>query len=65
MVEIRTAAEQLAAEQQQRAASAEQAEDLVQQLEDVLRHHGLEVGNGDRANGGVPGRRVTKGAVSE
>ena len=65
MVEIRTAAEQLAAEQQQRAATAEQAEDLVAQLEDVLRHHGLQVGNGDRANGGVTGRGAARGAVSE
>jgi methyl-accepting chemotaxis protein len=52
MVEIRTAAEQLATEQQGRAASAASVEDLVGALERVLKENGLAVSNGHRMNGG-------------
>jgi len=48
MVEIRTAAEQLAAEQEGRAATAGQVEELVTNLERVLDEHGLSLHNGDR-----------------
>jgi methyl-accepting chemotaxis protein len=48
MLEIRTAAEQLAAEQQGRAATAGQVEELVANLERVLDEHGLSLHNGDR-----------------
>ena len=47
MVEIRTAAEQLAGEQEQRATTAKQVEELAQDLERVLRDHGLSA-NGHR-----------------
>jgi methyl-accepting chemotaxis protein len=46
MVEIRAAAEQLAGEQQERAASAAQVEELVQGLERLLETHGVAVSNG-------------------
>jgi uncharacterized phage infection (PIP) family protein YhgE len=47
MVEIRTAAEQLATEQQERAASAARVEELVEELETVLKQHGVAVRNGN------------------
>jgi methyl-accepting chemotaxis protein len=46
MVEIRRAAEQLAAEQQQRAGTAERVEDLVRGLEQMLDRYGLQATNG-------------------
>jgi hypothetical protein len=46
MVEIRSAAEQLAAEQQQRAGTADRVEDLVHTLEDTLAHYGAASTNG-------------------
>jgi methyl-accepting chemotaxis protein len=53
MVEIRTAAEQLAAEQTERTATAERVDGLVQELEHMLARHGLAPANGAiaRANG--------------
>jgi hypothetical protein len=39
MVQIREAADQLAAEQHQRAATAERVEELVSQLENAVRDH--------------------------
>jgi methyl-accepting chemotaxis protein len=42
MVEIRRAAEQLAAEQQQRASTAERVEELVRGLEQTLKHYGQQ-----------------------
>jgi len=42
MVEIRRAAEQLAAEEQQRAGTAERVEELVRDLERMLEHYGLQ-----------------------
>jgi methyl-accepting chemotaxis protein len=47
MVEIRTAAEQLAAEQQDRAATAVRVEELVEGLEQILQRHGVAVRNGN------------------
>jgi hypothetical protein len=46
MVEIRSAAEQLAAEQQQRAGTADRVDDLVHALEDTLTHYGASATNG-------------------
>jgi methyl-accepting chemotaxis protein len=46
MVEIRRAAEQLAAEQQQRAGTAERVEELVSGLEQMLERYGLRAPNG-------------------
>jgi hypothetical protein len=46
MVEIRRAAEQLAAEQQQRAGTAERVEELVRGLEGMLDRYGLRTANG-------------------
>jgi methyl-accepting chemotaxis protein len=46
MAEIRTAAEQLAGEQQRRADVASEVEDLVTQLEGLLAEHGVNVRNG-------------------
>jgi methyl-accepting chemotaxis protein len=46
MAEIRRAAEQLAAEQQQRAGTAERVEDLVRGLEQMLDRYGLQATNG-------------------
>jgi methyl-accepting chemotaxis protein len=43
MVEIRQAAEQLAAEQDQRAGTAERVEGLVRGLEQTLDQYGLRV----------------------
>jgi methyl-accepting chemotaxis protein len=54
MVEIRTAAEQLAAEQQERAASAAGIDELVGGLEQLLEQHGIAVRNGHRPNGRHP-----------
>jgi methyl-accepting chemotaxis protein len=51
MIEIRTAAEQLAAEQQDRAASAAEVEQLVGSLEQVLVDHGVALGNGHTVSG--------------
>jgi methyl-accepting chemotaxis protein len=51
MIEIRSAAEQLAAEQQQRSASAEHVDELVGALEEVLSKHGLGLTNGTTSNG--------------
>ena len=52
MVEIRTAAGQLSVEQQQRTATAHQVEELVGELEDLLRQHGLELAGRSHTNGG-------------
>jgi hypothetical protein len=49
MVEIRTAAEQLATEQQERATSAARVEELVVELERVLTRHGVAARNGKGA----------------
>ncbi|HEV3321242.1 MAG TPA: methyl-accepting chemotaxis protein [Solirubrobacteraceae bacterium] len=46
MVEIRRAAEQLAAEQQLRAGTSERVEDLVRGLEQMLDRYGLQATNG-------------------
>jgi hypothetical protein len=46
MVEIRSAAEQLAAEQQQRAGTAGRVDDLVHTLEGTLAHYGAPPTNG-------------------
>jgi methyl-accepting chemotaxis protein len=46
MVEIRSAAEQLAAEQQQRAGTAGRVDDLVHTLEGTLAHYGAAPTNG-------------------
>ncbi len=46
MVEIRAAAEQLATEQQERAASAARVEELAQGLESLLKVHGVATRNG-------------------
>jgi hypothetical protein len=46
MVEIRSAAEQLAAEQQQRAGTAGRVDDLVHTLEGTLAHYGAASTNG-------------------
>jgi Methyl-accepting chemotaxis protein (MCP) signalling domain len=46
MVEIRRAAEQLAAEQQQRAVTSERVEELVRGLEQMLDRYGLRAANG-------------------
>jgi methyl-accepting chemotaxis protein len=46
MIEIRTAAEQLAAEQHRRAASAADVEQLIGSLEAVLSDHGVSLSNG-------------------
>jgi methyl-accepting chemotaxis protein len=46
MVEIRRAAEQLAAEQQLRASTSERVEELVQALEQTLGRYGLTATNG-------------------
>ncbi len=46
MVEIRSAAEQLAAEQQQRAGTAGRVDDLVHTLETTLAHYGAAPTNG-------------------
>jgi methyl-accepting chemotaxis protein len=46
MVEIRSAAEQLAAEQQQRSDTANRVEDLVHALEGMLSHYGAASING-------------------
>jgi methyl-accepting chemotaxis protein len=46
MVEIRLAAEQLAAEQQQRAGTADRVEELVRGLEGMLERYGLPATNG-------------------
>jgi methyl-accepting chemotaxis protein len=60
MIEIRSAAEQLAAEQQGRAASAAEVEQLVGSLEAVLADHGVSLSNGHSVsvrgsmNGGSP-----------
>ena len=51
MVEIRAAAEHLAAEQQDRAASAARVEELVQGLEALLEQHGVGVRNGAVSSG--------------
>jgi methyl-accepting chemotaxis protein len=46
MVEIRQAAEQLAAEQQQRAGTADRVEELVRGLERMLEQYGLQTADG-------------------
>jgi Methyl-accepting chemotaxis protein (MCP) signalling domain len=46
MVEIRRAAEQLAAEQQQRAGTSERVEELVRGLERMLDRYGMQAANG-------------------
>ena len=46
MTEIRTAAEQLAAEQEGRAANAAELDDLVGSLQQVLADYGVAIGNG-------------------
>jgi methyl-accepting chemotaxis protein len=68
MIEIRSAAEQLAAEQQGRAASAAEVEQLVGALEAVLADHGVALSNGHAGsvrgsmNGGS---RTGPGAVDD
>ena len=57
MVEIRTAAEQLAVEQQERATSAAGIDELVSGLEQLLEQHGIVVRNGH--NGHTPVRSIT------
>jgi hypothetical protein len=54
MVEIRSAAEQLAAEQQQRAGTAGRVEDLVHTLEGTLAHYGAVPTNGAGSREPVP-----------
>jgi methyl-accepting chemotaxis protein len=54
MMEIRTAAEQFAAEQQARAASAADVERLVGSLEKVLADHGVALSTGHIVNGSAP-----------
>jgi methyl-accepting chemotaxis protein len=49
MLEIRKAAEELAGEQRQRAAVTEQVEQLMEELERTLAHHGVNGANGARA----------------
>jgi uncharacterized phage infection (PIP) family protein YhgE len=46
MVEIRRAAEQLAAEQQQRSGTADRVDELVKRLEQTLTHYGSAVHSG-------------------
>jgi methyl-accepting chemotaxis protein len=55
MSEIRTAAEQFAAEQQARAASAADVERLVGSLEKVLADHGVALSNGHVVIESAPG----------
>ena len=55
MSEIRTAAEQLAAEQQRRAEVAEEVEDLVSQLERALEQYGVRVDPDRHEASGEPG----------
>lgn len=52
MVEIRRAAEQLAAQQRQRAGTADRVEQLVHALEQMLAHYGAQAHNGS-TNGAV------------
>ncbi len=54
MVEIRSAAEQLAAEQQQRAGTAERVESLVHSLEGTLVHYGAVSTNGESSRDPQP-----------
>jgi methyl-accepting chemotaxis protein len=54
MMEIRAAAEQFAAEQQARAASAADVERLVGSLEKVLADHGVALNNGHGVNERTP-----------
>jgi hypothetical protein len=49
MVQIREAAEQLAAEQAQRASTCERVEELVAQLDGTLRDSGVTGSNGHLA----------------
>lgn len=51
MIEIRTAAEQLAAEQQDRAAAAAEVDQLASSLEQVLADHGVSWSNGHAVRG--------------
>ncbi len=55
MVEIRSAAEQLAAEQQQRAGTAERVEELVHALEGTLAHYGASTNGTASRNGSGSG----------
>ena len=57
MTEIRRAVEQLAAEQDQRAGTAESVEGLVKELEQVLARHGVRGSKPVLANAGGEGRR--------
>jgi methyl-accepting chemotaxis protein len=50
MVEIRTAAEQLASEQHERTVTAERVDGLVHELEHMLARHGLAPANGAPAH---------------
>jgi methyl-accepting chemotaxis protein len=59
MVEIRSAAEQLAAEQQQRAGTAEHVEELVHGLEGMLARYGAQSTNGAQPTNGA---RSTNGS---
>jgi methyl-accepting chemotaxis protein len=75
MIEIRTAAEQLAAEQLARAAGAADVEALVGSLEQVLADHGvalsnghvvldtLSVASGDRRDGSAGGANGTRSTL--
>jgi hypothetical protein len=71
MVEIRTAAEQLAAEQQERAATAQRVDTLVDDLEQKLVELGsmggatADAGGGNAAAGDDEGRLVLAGAGRE
>jgi methyl-accepting chemotaxis protein len=58
MVEIRRTAEQLAAEQQQRAGTAERVEELVRGLELTLERYGLQAADG-RADAAVTDAAVS------
>jgi hypothetical protein len=51
MVQIRTAAEQLAAEGSQRAGAAQQIEEQVTALQRTLEDYGIGLGNGQVAHG--------------
>ena len=53
MLEIRRAVEELAGEQQQRAATAESVETMIRDLTEMLERHGISV-NGPARNGSRP-----------
>jgi hypothetical protein len=55
MVQIRTAAEQLAAEGSLRTAAAQQVEEQVTRLERTLEEHGIATANGSAGGGSSHG----------